>query len=216
MKHMSLSSSRRLAVISSALVFLVYASAAPAQPPGPPGQSPTDVNVVNTESNPVPVTVVNGNGDNSGFAEYRVVGFSADEVPANIGLGGMHAECDSAFPGMDARMCTTEEVVRTPGLSQILTATGIGWVQPVGVTRSFFSDGVNNWHIVTESTGARQRSRGPLVGIPFASLDCFGWVNSNAGTTGTVVAINAFGVTAPHISTGPCDATRAVTCCAPR
>lgn len=68
-------------------------------------------------------------GDNK---EYRFVGFSTTPVQGNAGMAAMHADCQSTFHDRGARMCTTEEVFRTPNLEDLnLPPDESAWVQPI-------------------------------------------------------------------------------------
>lgn len=61
-------------------------------------------------------------------SESQFIGFSATAVPAYAGLAGMAKACQGTF-GARARMCLTDEVVKTPDIvyyTQNLEA----WVQP--------------------------------------------------------------------------------------
>nr|MBS0021025.1 hypothetical protein [Gammaproteobacteria bacterium] len=60
--------------------------------------------------------------------ETQFAGFSAVAVSAHVGLAGMHGACQAAF-GSRARMCLTDEVVRSPEIVEF-TQNLQAWVQP--------------------------------------------------------------------------------------
>ena len=85
----------------------------------------TEVEIINDSANPVPVVV---QGAVSGSSEPRFVGFSNDMVQGNAGLVGVHEACENKF-GSGARMCSTAEVFKTPGISSYPDVAK-AWVQP--------------------------------------------------------------------------------------
>lgn len=112
---------KAIQIISLVLVigFTSNISAAPAPKP-PPG--PTDVNVVNDTSNPVPVIVQNPSG------ERQFVGFSDVTVNGGAGWPAVNAACTSKF-GNGARVCAAYEIYNNGGpvipMSPVSTK---GWV----------------------------------------------------------------------------------------
>jgi hypothetical protein len=166
-----------------------------------------DANITNDSSNPIPVTTV----------EYRVVGLTPSEVPANIGIGGMNGACDSAFPNMDARMCTSLEVIKTPGsiLMNLHNSPGLtrGWVQPVGVTRNITYNPQTQSlsSIASEATGMALHQPS---GLPLVDLNCQGWINN--AFSGLALVYSTVGDALEFRRCDSSQGSTAVTCCASR
>ena len=87
-----------------------------------------DANITNDSSNPVPVTI--SNGESSGPVEYRLVGYSTATREGDVWLSEMHEACQDDF-GQEARMCTSSEVRQSPELTGLAQSRIAGWVQPI-------------------------------------------------------------------------------------
>ena len=142
-----------------------------------------------------------------------MVGLTPTSVTPDVGIGGMSAACDSAFPNMGARMCTTLEVIQTPGaiLGNLTPAGTIrGWIQPVGITRTITYDPGSQdfFNVVTDTTGLSRGNPGATSSL--AGLSCARWLNHTVGF-GAVYAIFEKAIT-----TNDCTGSSVgVTCCAP-
>ena len=106
-------------ILTAGITANVYAAPNPKPPP-----PPQDVKVINTTSEPVPVTVQNPNG------ERRFVGFSDTTVNGGSGWPAVNAACTSKF-GSGARICTGSEIYMNSGPSLPMASdTVYGWVLP--------------------------------------------------------------------------------------
>lgn len=93
---------------------------------------PASVTVDNSATNPVPVSI---QGGVSVAPDPQFVGFSSDSVKGNVGLVGMHGACSLTY-GTGARMCTDEEVFKTPNLQPVPSVPS-GWIQPTSQMMQF-------------------------------------------------------------------------------
>ena len=153
-------------------------------------QRSTPVTVINGESTPVPVSVVNGAVP--GSVQYRVVGATGD--PARYGgdsaLYNLNRYCREQFNNQ-ARMCTSEEVMKTPDLISLQGRNG--WVQPVVGSAVVLPSG--ELEVVDSASGLHS-----------ATLNCDNWsADSGRGLMWE----------ASHFSAVLCTNSLRVVCCGP-
>lgn len=160
------------------------------------------VEVSNDGTMPVPVTAE---------IEYRYTGLSTAFVTSYVGLNGMHEACRATF-GPAARMCTTEELFRTPDLAEKpVREPGGSWVHPVIVAVAFDDAGrdlrVVDFTGVMLGTGIPNGGRG----------SCNGWQSPDPNGSGAIYAAPAGKRTVSHDRCiGGFENTKPVTCCVPR
>ena len=84
-------------------------------------QRSVPVDVINPKTDPVP-TVDPG---------YRFIGYSDLPISPVTGRGNLNRLCQARF-GADARMCTSDEIVHTPGRFDFVSGNRVilGWVEP--------------------------------------------------------------------------------------
>ncbi len=125
-------------------------------------------------------------------AEFELVGNTVATFNGAGGLLNFNSDCAVDFPG--SRMCTSEEVM---GTIDPPTVSRSSWVRPTFVPTS---DGVNS-----DISGIQASTPG--------NLSCKGWIVPGVLIHGLFVSP----VPGPtgSIRFGPCDAFRAVACCAP-
>ncbi len=155
---------------------------------GPQGSAP--VTVVNPPTAPVPVTVMNEGAPT--WVQYRVVGATGD--PDRYGgdsmLYNLNRYCREQF-NQQARMCTSEEIIKTPDLGPI---TGyVGWVQPLITSTVVLPPGI--LEVVDSASGVHS-----------PTLNCDNWI----ATTG-----NGLVWSNSHLDFASCSGSRRVICCAP-
>jgi hypothetical protein len=110
----------------------------------------------------------------------------------NSGVLRFQQLCDLAFPGEDARMCTSEEIIRNAGgLPRADTDNLFQWVHPSIV--------VTVGTLVVDFSGVQATA---------ANLTCNGWSSEAATVTG--LRISNLGL----FSLGPCSGNHEITCCA--
>jgi hypothetical protein len=128
--------------------------------------------------------------------EYRLVGLSEEVFQGNGGIAAMHAACQATFGDRLARMCTSEEVFKTPNL-QDLGLERSGWIQPI-ITGAGFSDAGE--FIVDAYTAALSFS---------TTQSCNAWTSNQEGPF--------FGLTynprAGALENSPCINENPVACC---
>lgn len=199
-------------VMNNKIAFfsLLFSATVFAQPPvTPPGNAPPqdvnvvnspDVTVINSNSAPVPVTLVD---PSSGIVEYRLVGISTAKVQGNIGINGLHDICQQEF-GPLARACITEEAVSSPQLSTIFPELGQNaWMMPRIV--GGYLDSTNNSRVVDVTGISVNWLRG---------LNCAGWRTNNSDRDGAVLHRLSDGLVS--IGAVPCNTTNSIACCSPR
>jgi len=171
---------RIFAAICSALILTVYASGLAAEKPI------QNVNVVN---------------------DYQVVGLSEGTTQGDAGIVGMYELCQETF-GRDARMCTTEEAIRSPSIVGLLVLGEEGWLQPVIAALVKSEDNFQ----VRDVTGINVTFQAPGGHIPKAGLSCTQWTQSS-GWGGTALLRELDGRTL--LDKQICSADIHVVCCSP-
>lgn len=132
-------------------------------------------------------------------SSIQLVGISTP-ASADLGFLGLTRKCHAEF-GVETRMCTTAEVMRTvsvPANGAFLS--GFGWVQPVamGVAQNSTATGV-----VDISTAV---ATGP------AQFNCAGWSTTTDNARGMVVT-GISGESAGQLTSRTCDSGTGVACC---
>ena len=123
-----------------------------------------------------------------------LAGFTAAKTNGNISVsGGPNPMCDSEFPG--SRMCTSEEIMRIPGLK----TAPFAWVRPSIKGFSIAVDPTGPT-VVERAIDASGAARAP------ADLNCAQWVS----TSGSGLALAAAGRT---LGTTICNVPLSVACC---
>lgn len=122
--------------------------------------------------------------------DREVVGFTVATTDGdNNGFVGMHALCESEFPG--SRMCTTADIVRN-GLAQGLSVFAVTWVHP---SIQVFAPSGN---AIDAISGARPGT---------SSISCTGWTDDDSELSGMTLTSEGF-------FPGGCEQSRSVACCA--
>jgi len=149
-----------------------------------------NVIVVNPDSQPVPVSVVNGSAP--GLVQYRVAGATGDpdRYSGDTSLHNLNRFCREQF-NQEARMCTSEEVIKTPHLGSI--SGRIGWVQPLIGSAVVLPSGI--MEVVDSASGLHSET-----------LNCDNW---SAVTGNGIVWHNG------KLGVLPCDGSYRVICCVP-
>lgn len=117
------------------------------------------------------------------------LGFTSSPLAGNVGVLTYHAACAAKFPS--SRMCTSEEVLRTPTTPSGLS--GNGWVQPVCVPA--VAAGLALFECVDASG----------ISAAVGNLSCMGW--------GDTMSTGLFVDPAGRFDTSPCNTGRRVSCC---
>ena len=164
----------------TALVLTVYANGVAA------GKPVANVNVIN---------------------DNQVVGLSEGTTQGNAGIVRMYELCQDTF-GPHARMCTTEEVIRSPSIVGLLEIGDEAWVQPVIAALVKSEDSFQ----VRDVTGINVTFEAPTGRIPKNGLSCTQWTQS-AGWGGTALLRESDGRTL--LDKQICSANIHVLCCAP-
>ena len=146
-------------------------------------------------------------------APYRFVGYSssepADLVLGSVGLPALYAACQDPVTGFgpDARMCTTEEFLRSPNIEGTPTAILAAWIYPtiIGFAAGNTASG-SDFSTALDFSGLAVRDVGEAGPADFWT--CRGW-SGTGGFTG--LDIDEKGV----IRAQGCNVARMVTCCAP-
>jgi hypothetical protein len=141
-------------------------------------------------------------------APYRFVGYSSsapsDLVTGGVGLPTLYAACQDSVTGFGpaARMCTTEEFLRSPNIEGTPTVALAAWIYPSII--GFTTDSGADFSAALDFSGLAVR-----VGEagPADAWTCRGW--SSTGFTG--LDVDEKGV----IRAQSCGVARMVTCCAP-
>ena len=143
-----------------------------------------------------------------GSDEYRVVGLSDETAQGNVGIGKLYKLCQRSF-GRQARMCTTEEVMRSPAISRLLKMGEEGWIQPVIVS----AVSVDGDFQVRDISG---------LSVTFAvttkqGLSCTQWTQSSgwAGATLARTDQEVLGIDGTFIRKRMCSSDLNVLCCTP-
>ena len=118
------------------------------------------------------------------------LGFTSATFLGGDGVLTFHSACAAEFP--NSRMCTSEEILKTP--TTPVGLSGTAWVLPV---------------FTPVSTGATDAS-GASVSSP-AELTCQGW--STSVITGLAMDSSGRFLTAPGAT--PCSTPRSIACCRP-
>ena len=130
--------------------------------------------------------------------EYRLIGFSRTSFQGNAGIAAMHADCQATFDDRLARMCTSEEIFKTPNL-QDLDLKRDGWVQPI-VAGTGFSGSAGSTLIVDAYSATLTFSR---------TQSCNGWTDTRPiGLT--------YDSSVGALDNSPCVNEFAVACCSPQ
>lgn len=87
--------------------------------------------VSNTPSNPLSVIVLGSP------AAYRFIGYATIDFKDDDGLSYLNASCQSALNNPLARMCTTEEYLRSPNAIPPTAAQKNAFMQPTHISFSF-------------------------------------------------------------------------------
>ena len=205
-----------LSIIISALLFLGSSAYAAKEP------KVDDVNVINTpdvyivggveiindDTNPIPVTIENGGTNGQTAIEWRFVGVTSFETTGNIDFGAvsgysaMNIACDFDFGGgQGARACTSEEIRH----SIVPDTDGFAWINPTTTERLVKPDG---------SLGIYDPHVSRSIAFGSISLDCGGWGTSSAGNLhyGLVVVSSSGSMDMLPLN---CSSTRSIACCAP-
>lgn len=126
------------------------------------------------------------------FNTYRFVGFSSQVVAANQSRYRMHEDCQ-ADHGVDARMCTEQEVLNSSTITNVPLSSQTGWIEP---TLFINPNGLSN---------------GTFILDPFTSnnRNCAGWATALSTQKGATV--NARGA----FKDNTCDNSYFVACCIP-
>ena len=163
-------------------------------------QRSVPVDVTNPATDPVP-TVDPG---------YRFIGFSTNSTTGSSGLGLKNRFCHATF-GSDARICTTDEILRTPDPFRLIPGgaltIAVGWVQPSVHSIVLLPNGQ---YLVSE------RSRTVEVATPDISCEawscnsqeCNGWIFFERNIPPLPVIRSSFG-------TARCSANSRTSCCVP-
>jgi hypothetical protein len=141
-------------------------------------------------------------------APYRFVGYSSnapsDLVTGGVGLPALYAACQDPVTGFGpaARMCTTEEFLRSPNIEGTPTVSLAAWIYPTII--GFTTDSGADFSAALDYSGLAVR-----VGEagPADAWTCRGW--SGSGISG--LDVDEKGV----IRAQSCGVARMVTCCAP-
>ena len=130
--------------------------------------------------------------------EYRFVGVSKTTFQGNAGFAAMHADCQTTFRDRKARMCTSEEVFKTPNLLGLNLETA-SWVQPIAAGGGYNS-GVGSSLIVDEYHATLSFS---------TTQSCNSWTNTQfVGLT--------YAPTSGSFTNSPCVNMHPVACCSTR
>jgi len=126
--------------------------------------------------------------------DAEIVGYTAVQRAGNAGLLVFHNDCETRFPGIGARACTTADLIRgaVPTRPVDPNPSATNWVLP-----SFFAV------LGTTVVDASGRSGTP------ANLTCDSWRSNSAAVTG--VTLNDLG----QIVLAACNGARNIACCAP-
>ncbi len=162
--------------------------------PGPPGDT-------GPEGPPGPA---------GGDVPYRFVGFSSSEavdlVAGDEGLPTLYAACQDAGTGFgpDARMCTTEEILRSPNIEGTQDVTLKAWIYPTIIG---FTAGANvsdmAFSTVLDFSGLTERGQDEVVAAH--AWTCTDWTG---GPSGLSIDEKA------RFQKTSCNESNMVTCCA--
>ena len=123
--------------------------------------------------------------------QYQVAGATGDTVEGDGVLRNMNLMCQEFLSNPEARICTSEEVIKSPDLS-IITGYG-GWVQPIISCAIVLSSGTVE--VVDIASGLHS-----------GTLNCDNWQS----TTGNGLAwVNS------HFAINACTTVRRIICCTP-
>lgn len=122
------------------------------------------------------------------------LGDSTSTVIGNVGVLRFSDLCAAAFPGTNARVCTSEEIIRNAGPGPNAdTDQSNQWVHPTLVG--------------TFATGSVAVDFSGVSATP-ANLSCNGWTSNASTVTGLVLT------TLGQFALRTCNGARQVTCCA--
>ncbi|MEN8132889.1 MAG: hypothetical protein ABFS45_22460 [Pseudomonadota bacterium] len=177
-------------LLSMPLIYLSVSAFASKPPPS----GPQEVVVVNEESAPVPVSIVDSQVTASSLV-YRFAGFSTQTTTGNVGINNLYKICQYDLGNDAARMCSSKEFMLSPSVASITADSLTSWVHPT-IIGSF---GVQSF---IDYTGV------DFVYPSFTS--CNGWIGGDRGLAVFVIGgAVAFGPL-------PCVDALQVTCCTPQ
>lgn len=123
---------------------------------------------------------------------YKFVGITVAKTQGNAHWKAMIDMCKSEY-GDSVRMCTTEEIMKTPAGQWPTSLDSDAWVQPVIVEAEIpFIIDFSLWYEDNPD-----------------NLTCRGWNSNSASYRGMVLYLSGW------ISTRQCDQQSAITCCVP-
>ena len=166
--------------------------------------------VENDDTNPVPVSIVDGENGGQTITEYRLVGVTPTPTTGGISSGpsngykAMHELCHSQFT--DSRACYASEA---SGPNTLPPGTPNAWVirsRDVGFVIN--PDATNPYEAIDAGSGITVFAGSGRIAI--SNLDCNQYRLGDSGTTGQRVLIFSGG-----IESIPCDTPHPIACCAP-
>lgn len=164
-----------------------------------------DVTVINDETEPVPVIVMQAP------KVYEFVGVTTDAVTGGVGHDGMALACQAVY-GPEARMATSKEVMESPLIATMTESINeAAWVNPVPVNVVVEPNGDHVAYDISDVRGSTTSTDA------VAYLNCDSWYWDLPEITGLVlqhfyarptpiVAFNAYS----------CNHTCQVACAAPQ
>ena len=137
-------------------------------------------------------TIVTVGSAAGGDVEYLGNTPATLKTSGNQGIVRYQQLCESAFPGLNARMCTSEEIIRNAGaVPKADVDSYFQWVHPS----------------IVATAGSMAVDFSGIQATP-NNLSCNGWTSAAATVTGLQIGnLGAF-------SLGTCNVSREITCCA--